>query len=334
MIMPAGDARIKTTFPLPDDVVDITYRKSEELISPLVGFETRYEEACRKAAEAKMRAVARRLAKERHDSEPTSSSHMEADPEVIARAVANARELREMVRKRLRDGYELPFDREIAGRLRKAFREMGLRSDGNPVLKLFVTLVPKAGRARASNDKATLGVQSKSKLLTLDYPYVELNKKFLGALRIDSDGVFHSPGHLLFALEDLVRSGRIPCLPHIITGDLMEDGTYRRPHLIFLLPPGSAVWAAVEDSRCRADILNMFHGVYRGLVNALLELGADPGAPATTMRMKIPFPRFGTRSRRTCGFSLPCRITRSGSKRAFHDRNSFAKRPQSSRKWA
>ena len=56
-------------------------------------------------------------------------------------------------------------------------------------MKLFVTLVPKGGRARASNDKATLDVQSRSKLLTLDYPYIELNKEFLGAIRIDCDGV-------------------------------------------------------------------------------------------------------------------------------------------------
>jgi hypothetical protein len=106
-------------------------------------------------------------------------------------------------------------------------------------------------------------------------------------IRVDCDGVFKSPTHLLHELELLVKAGEIPCLPHIIVGDLMDGGTYRRPHLIFMLPPGSAVWKT-EDKRCRSSIIRLFIGVHNGLTKAMIEIGADPAVPATTMRMKNP----------------------------------------------
>lgn len=259
---------VNTNEPAPAGAGSIANRKPELASQALLGFETRYAEARRKAAEAK----AKRKTANEHRKHTVSESEVE---------------LHRAVHERLEKGYILPFNKQIAERWRKAFREEGLRSDDNPILQMFVTLVPKGGRARASNDKATLEVQSRSKLLTLDYPYIELNKEFLGAIRIDCDGIFQSPRHLLQALEELTRNGAIPCLPHIIVGDRMDDGTYRRPHLIFLLPPGCAVWKS-EDNRCRGGIVRLFCGVYNGLAKALLPLGADPAAPATTMRMKNP----------------------------------------------
>lgn len=240
----------------------------------LVEFETRYSEAQRKAADKR--------AKRQYESEVAEGLKPETTRHLI-----EAAELRRLVHERLENGFVLPFITEIAGRHRQPFVELGLRSDENPILKLFVSLVPAGGKARASNDKATLDVQSRSKLLTLDYAYIELNKEFLGAIRIDCDGVFASPAHLLHELELLVKVGEIPCLPHVIVGDLMDDGTYRRPHLIFLLPPGSAVWKS-EDKRCRMNIVRLLIGVHSGLTKAMLAIGADPAAPATTMRMKNP----------------------------------------------
>jgi len=240
----------------------------------LLAFETRYAEAQRKRAEKK----AKRQAKPKSPDKSKSETN---------RYLIEAAELRRMVHERLENGYELPFPMEIAGRYRQPFVEPGLRSEDNPILKLFVSLVPVGGKARASNNKAMLEIQSRSKLLTLDYPYIELNKVFLGAIRIDCDGVFQSPDHLLHELELLVKAKDIPCLPHIIVGDLIGDGTYRRPHFIFLLPPGRAVWNS-EDQRCRKDIVRLLVGVYNGLCKAMLDIGADPSAPATTMRMKNP----------------------------------------------
>lgn len=276
MIVNGGNAIVNTYNSGHAGAGKTTYRKPDLVGHPLLGFETRYGEVQRKAAETK--------AKRKKGDEDRKTVDPDSD---TARYRQETIELRRAVRDRLENGYVLPFDRNIAGRWRRAFIEEGLRSEDDAILKLFVTLVPKGGRARASNDKATLDVQSRSKLLTLDYPYIELNKAFLGAIRIDCDGVFASPGHSLLALEALVREGKIPCLPHIIVGDLLDDGTYHRPHFIFLLPPGTAVWKS-DDKRCRRNIVRLFLGVSNGLTKALLPLGADPAAPATTMRMKNP----------------------------------------------
>jgi hypothetical protein len=242
--------------------------------SRLIAFESRYEEAQRIAAEKKADRELGMKKKTAFDAEPNPFLQKALDQQ-------------QMIKERLEQGFIHPFTKEVAGRMRKPFIEHGLRSPNNPVLKLFVSMVPKGGKARASNDKALLSVQSSSKLLTLDYPYIELNKTFLGALRIDCDGVFRSPDHVLYELEQLVKSGKLPCLPHIVVGDLLDDGTFGRPHFIFMLPPGSAVWNS-DDQRCRPQIIKLFKSVYCGLCNALLEIGADPAAPVTTMRMKNP----------------------------------------------
>jgi hypothetical protein len=237
-----------------------------DLTNGMAGFETRYEEAQRRKREAK-----------RNDQHKGEFNDF---------ALA-ASEQKNLVRKRLEDGYELPFAKEIGGRFRQPFRERGLRSEGNLVLKYFVTLVPKGGKARASDDKATLAVQCTSKLLTLDYPYIEVNREFLSTLRVDCDGVFRTPEACLFALTEAVRDGRIPCLPHIVVGDQLDDGRYARPHFLWLLPPGATVWRS-NDERCRAAPIRLFDAVARGLAGALIDMGADPAAPATTGRMKCP----------------------------------------------
>lgn len=235
------------------------------------GFESRYEEAQRR----------NRAAKENRGR---------IDGEFNEFALAGS-EQKKLVRKRLEEGFEHPFEREIGGRVRQPFKEMGLRSEDDAVLKYFVTLVPKGGKARASDDKANLGVQCKSKLLTLDYPYIELKREFMAALRVDCDGVFHTPEACLFLLSEAVRDGRIPCLPHIVVGDLLDNGQFSRPHLIWMLPQGAAVWRS-EDNRCRQQPIRLFDAVARGLAAALIDIGADPAAPTMTGRMKCPTSPF------------------------------------------
>ncbi len=193
---------------------------------------------------------------------------------------------RRMVKDRLENGYNLTWAREIAGRLRSNIHEDGLRSEDNVILKLFATRVPKGGKVRASDDKANLYVPYKSKLLTLDCPYIEGNKAFLSTIRLDCDAVFASPDACLSELRKLVRDEKIPHLPHVVTGDLMPDGTYRNPHFLFLLR--KAVWNNFEDERCRVQPVRLFDGVSRGLCRAMLGIGVDPAAPRLTMRMKNP----------------------------------------------
>ncbi|RUM11845.1 hypothetical protein EFB14_15770 [Rhizobium fabae] len=207
---------------------------------------------------------------------------LDFDTATFARQAA---EQREMVRQRLRRGYIQSGERQIGGRWRSGVWEMGLRSEENTVLKYFVSLVPRGSRARASWDKAHLENQCPQKILTLDYPYIELNREFMAALRVDCDGVFLSPAACLAALTEQVRDGRVPCLPHIIVGDLLKDGRYSRPHFVWLLPQGSAVWRS-DDKRCRQKPIRLFDAVARGLAAALLDLGADPAAPTMTGRMK------------------------------------------------
>jgi hypothetical protein len=196
---------------------------------------------------------------------------------------------RQSVKERLENGFRHWFPMDVGGRRRTPFTEQGLRSEtlNSVAARYFVTCVHKGGALRASMDKATLGVQSLSKLLSLDYPYIEANRKVMSVMRIDCDRVFDSPGQCLAALRELVGD-RIPCLPHLITGDLLPDGRYSRPHFYFLLPAGHGVWNDPNDPRCRMDIVRFFHAVSMGLVSALLEIGADPCAPALTLRGKNP----------------------------------------------
>ncbi|MDQ4408115.1 MULTISPECIES: hypothetical protein [unclassified Rhizobium] len=124
----------------------------------MAGFETRYAEAQRQAS----RGTSRR----------TTNTINEF-------AIRNAGQ-KDLVRKRINEGYELPFGKNVGGRYREPFREDGLRSEENIVLKYFVSLVPRRGRARASWDKATLDVQCREKVLTLDYPYIEAQQGVRG----------------------------------------------------------------------------------------------------------------------------------------------------------
>lgn len=197
-----------------------------------------------------------------------------------------AAEEKRMIRERVDEGYVLPFAREFAGRVRQPFSERGLRSVGNPILKLFVSRLPRKGKVRASDNKADLYVPYFSKLLTLDCAYIEGTKEFLSFIRLDCDAVFPSSEACLQALQDCVDAGSIPHLPHIIVGDELQNGTFANPHFIFVLR--DAVWNNKEDARCRKSPIKLFDAVGRGLVAALLDLGMDPSAPLGTLRCKNP----------------------------------------------
>lgn len=196
---------------------------------------------------------------------------------------------REAVKERLKNGFRHHFAMKVGRRHREPFTELGLRSEifGSVAARYFVSCLPRRGRLRGSMDKGSLAVQARSKLLSLDYPWIEANKKVMSVIRIDCDRVFASPGQCLVELGELVGH-KIPCLPHLITGDLLPDGRYSRPHFYFLLPQGHAVWNDPDDKRCRVDIVRLFQAVSLGLTKALLDLGADPCAPTLTLRGKNP----------------------------------------------
>ena len=120
------------------------------------------------------------------------------------------------------------------------------------------------------------------KVLGIDAPTVEGNKRLLGFLRVDTDLDWKSAEHLLEALREKVKVGEIRSLPNFIVGIRTENGRLIRPHLIWLLPINSGVLNV--DNK----FLRKFKAVYYGLCRALADLGADPQAPATSQLVKNP----------------------------------------------
>lgn len=209
--------------------------------------------------------------------------------------VENARFEAGLVEERLREGFHMRFARKVYGRWREDVREKGpLRSArfGLPG-QMLVAACPKGGDLRMSWDKANLGVESRSKLLSLDLPYLEGNKTFLAFWRIDLDGTWPSVGAFKSEVYELVGN-RIPHAPHLVAGDTLPDGRFARPHLYFFLPPGQAVWNDPEDRRCNMRSVKFFEAIYYGIVDALRDLHADPGAPATSQRGKNPLSPLAT----------------------------------------
>lgn len=239
----------------------------------IVAFETRYDEARRKR-EALAASARKRRGKGNFDSH--NWHH------------AQARDEKRLVQERMEHGFRLKWERHVGGRKRKPFVEKGFRSDDNAMFRLFISRIPKGGKARASDDKATLYVPYRSKMLTLDSAYIEANKLFLGMIRLDCDAIFKSAGACTEALQDLVDAGKVPHLPHIVVGDQLDDGTFANPHFIFMLPYESEVWNDMSDERCRKGPVRLFDAVSRGLAKGLLSIGVDPAAPRLTMRMKNP----------------------------------------------
>ncbi|MFU0507320.1 hypothetical protein [Pseudaminobacter sp. NGMCC 1.201702] len=208
--------------------------------------------------------------------------------------VENARFEAGLVKQRLKEGFRLITPRKVYGRWREDVHEKGLRSEafGLPG-RMFVAACHKGGELRMSWDKANLGVESRSKLLSLDLPYVEGNKTFLGYWRIDLDETWPSLDAFIDDVRQLVGC-TIPFAPHLVAGDELSDGRFARPHLYFLLPPGEAVWNDPEDRRCNMRTVKFFEAVYYGIVDALRSLKADPGAPAATQRGKNPLSPLAT----------------------------------------
>ena len=121
------------------------------------------------------------------------------------------------------------------------------------------------------------------KVLLMDAPTVEGNKKLLGFLRLDTDFDWNSVEALLEALREKVASKKLASLPNFVVGIRTEDGRLIRPHLIWLLPINRGVL-----NREGTKPLKKFKSVYYGLCRALADLGADPQAPATSQLTKNP----------------------------------------------
>lgn len=203
--------------------------------------------------------------------------------------IEQARFNRELIADRLQNGYERRGYKQLSGYQVAPVRESGLRSEtlNSAAAKLFVAAVPKAKDLRSNWGKGALdklGV----KLLSLDEPYIEGNRKFLSFIRIDTDRVWNSYEQCQSFFRQLASDGKIACEPHFLVGLRLPNGQFIRPHAIWMLPYGSAVWNEPSKDGFNRAPVDLFHSVYYGLNHALLEAGADAGAPTTSQQVKNP----------------------------------------------
>ncbi|MEF3134586.1 hypothetical protein OS035_24325 [Rhizobium sp. 268] len=191
---------------------------------------------------------------------------------------------------RINNGYvRVGGGKKISGyELAPRVSEKGLRSrtfTGNKFMELFPSWLPKRGKIRANWGKTVLLTHT-SKVRALDLPAVEGRRDSLGFLRWDTDFVWPSVEAAKAAFLKLRDKG-IP-IPHVLTGLLLPTGEYVRPHALRGLPYGQSVMADPTAKGFRKAPLKLYKDVYLGMCEAMLEVGCDPGAPATTMQTKNP----------------------------------------------
>ncbi|MPR06197.1 hypothetical protein [Microvirga tunisiensis] len=251
----------------------------------------------KKAAER----LRRMTAKARREMDAAEFAAWQAEQEYEAERaqffIERGKEKARFTHKRFTQGFEHDPITLIGGEEVPAFRERGLRSEGmGAAAKLFVAGTRRGWKIRGSNNKAVMSVHwTRRKVHALDLPWIEGNRKMVSLIRIDLDKVFKGGVfELVWELEQLV--GRtIPCFPHMVAGGGLREKEWLnlpedrrplvRPHLWFILPPGSAVVATGNGKQRIVDLLG---GVQRGLCHALLHLGADPNAPILSVRGKNP----------------------------------------------
>lgn len=228
------------------------------------------------------------------DADERKAALAEIDNKAAAskRIAEEARSERELVRRRMKHGFVSAEAVEVGGRVRAPFRQKGLKSDTlGKAGKLFVRGCRKGRALRSANEKGFIMNQHRSKLLSLDYAWVEGNREMVSLIRIDLDRFFESFEHLRDSIQRLVNEGRIPCQPHLVAGDLapvmLAGGDVTRmlvrPHLWFILPEAVNMMATGRKGPQR-----LLDAVYRGLCNVLMGLGADPNARALLVRGKSP----------------------------------------------
>lgn len=203
--------------------------------------------------------------------------------------IQQARQNRELIKERLEQGYDRRGWKVLSGHQVAPVQESGLRSQtlNSAAAKLFVAAVPKAKDLRSNWGKGAL-TKIGIKLFSLDEPYIEGNRKFLSFVRIDTDRVWTSYEQCVEFFRQLAHDGKIACEPHFLVGLRLPNGQFVRPHAIWMLPYGSAVWNEPNKAGFNRAPVDLFHSVYYGLNHALLDAGADAGAPATSQQVKNP----------------------------------------------
>ena len=244
--------------------------------------------------------------------------HDLADPVDEAERIAAAKEakkwseLAKSLKAEIRDRYRYGFfhkgGKAVAGDhydpFCEYFGENVLRSHlGSPSLARFAQIVPKARRMRVGADKEAL-LSTSSKVMGLDAPYVEFDRKRACAVVVELDTVWQSAAALWLKLLEILP---IHMMPNLIVARYTRDGLFARPHLIWLLKPGAEVWTDLPgewtdddgvvhgtgDKRCKKRPVKFFRAVQRALTALLIPVGADP-ACRNVWKPKNPLSPFWT----------------------------------------
>ena len=162
-----------------------------------------------------------------------------------------------------------------------------LPSDLSALKKLFVEKCPKVALMLTGPDKECVA-RPLSKILGLIDPYVTGNTIMRGLIRVDLDEVFPENSELGLLGWDVLREKLVErrvALPNFGVGSdrFLEIREYQRPHLIWEL----------RDSVCfskngKMKFIGKMEQVTRGIIAALLDIGADPGGMANSCKTKNP----------------------------------------------
>ena len=186
--------------------------------------------------------------------------------------------LKAEVAARIKNGFDWDGG-DVAGNgdyARPAIHYDGLVSSEHAMLQLFVEKLRRVKSLRVGGDK-TESIRTQSKLLALDEPYVESNKKVVGVLRVELDSTIP-----VWAIEDACNDVGCP-LPNLVVGYDDEYGENHNPHCLWLLHDSIPV-----DGVRNIGNAALVRGVSRGLTKALLAIGADVGGLSNAARHKNP----------------------------------------------
>lgn len=213
-----------------------------------------------------------------------AEQHQPADPRTRLQRISD----QHAVKRRITDGLVWAGGYFSGKYYRPAFEHVGLKSDEHPLFKLFVTKTHRAFAGLQSGRGKDLVEDATEKLLALDEPYITVNRKMRGVIRIDIDCIFDSLEHMRMAVSAcLAEHAGIPAMPNFSVGHISATGTLIRPHLIWLIEH-----SVCFTSKGRAAPKTLFSQVEKGLCAALVELGADPGGLSNSGRMKNPISPF------------------------------------------
>jgi hypothetical protein len=149
-------------------------------------------------------------------------------------------------------------------------------------LQLFNSRLPKEPLVGYDKRAVFVGTEIMEPIFCRDMDYITIGWWTVrGQVVVDLDRNFRSLRALRRKLMEILGPTLMPTL---IVYALTADGQIERPHLLWILPPGSEAGIC---GKSRAAPIRTFEMVHQDVVSALIELGADCGH-ANTGKIKNP----------------------------------------------